>query len=214
MSTINKILISVGVLVVIGLVCFSYLPIQEILSTEGVTIRVGSTIFDWINLAVSTFSLIFIFWYVIDTHKMAVAATDSLRPIISLRLISGSKYYGVRSESNPDLAYDTRCIVTNHSKYVTDVFVNLNLKIDGIKKEVKDVYSGEISWSLQPFKNVNGHFSLKDYISDIEGVEEITIDIEVSYKSSSSNKLYKHTAQRWYFNKENKMWRNEIGVTV
>ena len=125
----------------------------------------------------------------------------------------GKNYFTPQQlQQQPELKYDTRCIVYNRSKYNINVFVNLNLKLDGASKKIGSTYGGEKPWPLTSFQVINGHFNLSE-MCDLKIVNSATIDLEVSYKSDIG-KLYKNPIQHWHFNKEDGVWVNDIGLAV
>lgn len=171
----------------------------------------------WI-IAICTFlTLILLGFYTYYTRKIAQATEEtmreSLRPIVSCELKSGKNYFEKQLlRRQPGLKNDTRCIVVNHSKYNLEVFVNLNLRLNGMAKEISDGYAGKQAWPLTSFQNINGHFNLASKF-DLTNIDNITIDLEVSYKSEIG-KLYKNPIQHWNFDRRNGVWVNKIGVAV
>jgi len=171
----------------------------------------------WLIVIISFFTLILLFFYTYYTRKIAKATEEAmlenLRPIVSCVLKSGRNYYSAQQlQQNPELKNDTRCIVSNHSKYNVEVFVNLNLKLDDQSKEISEEYAGKKGWALTSFQTINGHFDLSKKFN-LEKIKNVTIDLEVNYKSDVG-KLYKNPIQRWRFDKEKEVWVNDIGAIV
>jgi len=189
----------------------------------GIKNTIGEpTMIECITLSASVLSLVILIVYTIYTKKIAKATQEALelemRPTISCMLKSGKNHYPEQDiQQNPDLKYDTRCRVTNYSKYNAAVFVNLNLKIDGQVEKISDEYDGEKSWPITSFLMIEGHFpnpkSIQGFKEKINNAENITIELELSYKSDSG-KLYKNPTQHWHFNKEDEVWVNDIGLAV
>ena len=160
---------------------------------------------------------IIILIYTYYTYKIAKAATntldENLRPIVSCELISGKNYYSEESiKKNKLLAHDTRCIVTNHSKYNVEVFVNLNLKIDDKKEKIDKLYSGEKAWPMTSFQKINGHFNPSEKFN-LEKAKLITLDLKVEYQSDSGQ-IYKIPTQNWHYDLKEEVWVNDIGLNV
>ena len=168
----------------------------------------------WITLLASVMSLIILIIYTINTRKIAIATQRALelemRPTISCELKSGKNYYGQEIQQNSELKYDTRCIVTNYSKYNAAVFVNLNFKVDGKIKKISDEYAGENGWPITSFQVINGHFN---FFNEINNAKKITIDLEVNY-TSDNDENYKNPTQHWSFDREKEVWVNNIGLVV
>lgn len=183
---------------------------------RGIKNTIGEpTVTQWITLSASVLSLLILIAYTIYTKKIAKATQEALelemRPTISCALKSGKNYYPEQLiQQNPELKYDTRCIVANHSKYNAAVFVNLNFKVDGQVKKISDEYDGEKGWPITSFLTINGHFNFKEKINNSEN---ITIDLEVIYESDSG-KTYKNPIQHWYFDREKEVWVNNIGLAI
>lgn len=172
---------------------------------------------EWITAIIALGSLFVLVLYTHYTRQIAQSTKETmienLRPIVSCELKSGKNYYKPQKlQEQPGLKYDTRCIVHNHSKYNINVFVNLNLKIDGVLKNIGSTYGGEKPWPLTSFQGINGHFVLSE-MCDPENANSITIDLEVNYKSDIG-KLYKNPIQHWRFDKKEDVWINEIGLAV
>lgn len=171
----------------------------------------------WIIVIISFFTLILLAYYTYYTRKIAQVTEktmrENLRPIVSCELKSGKNYFKPELiQQRPEFKNDTRCIVTNHSKYNLEVFVNLNLKLDNKPEEINDEYAGKKAWPVTSFQAINGHFNLTTKFN-LTGVSNININLEVSYKSDIGQ-LYKNPIQQWHFNKENEVWVNDIGLAV
>lgn len=171
----------------------------------------------WIIVILTFLTLILLAFYTYYTRKIAQAkeetTRENLRPIVSCELKSGKNYFAPQQlQQQPDLKNDIRCIVVNYSKYNLEVFVNLNLKLDGKAEEISDEYAGKQAWPITSFQTINGHFDLSKKFN-LENVKKITIDLEVSYKSDVG-KLYKNPIQHWCFDKEKEVWVNKIGLAV
>ena len=142
---------------------------------------------------------------------MVDTLNENLRPIIACELRSGRNYYPLEQvKSNPELIYDTRCIVTNHSKYNVEVFVNLNLKINGKAEELNDLYAGKRSWPVTSFQIIHGHFNIGD-IFRLQEPKNVTLALEVSYRTDIG-KTYRNPIQYWHFDFGKTAWVNDIGV--
>lgn len=156
------------------------------------------------NDLILVFTGIAILIYTYYTRKMAVATmeslNESLRPIVSCEL---------KSVNNSD----TRCIINNWSKYNLSVSVNLNLKADEKLVKTEEVYSGKKFWPISSYqRGLSGHFDINEIRQS--KVKKGTIDLEVKYKSDSGKIWYKNPIQHWIYNKERKLWVNEISLAV
>lgn len=172
---------------------------------------------DDITAIISIISLIVLFFYTYYTRQIAQAAVETMaenyRPIASCELKSGKNYFNQEQlQQNRELENDTRCMVVNHTKYNLTVFVNLNLKLDDKHEEIDLAYAGKKGWPVTSYQTINGHFDLSKKFN-LGNVKKITMDLEVSYQSDVG-KLYKNPPQHWHFDKENKSWINDIGLTV
>lgn len=170
----------------------------------------------WLTVIFAGLTFLILCLYTYFTWKIAKITEETLsqnmRPIVSCELKSGKNYYPVQQiQTNPDLVYDTRCIVTNHSKYNLRVFVNLNLKIDG-KLEAcgGNAYTGKEGWPVTSFQVINGHFNLTGKFN-LQSVRSIIIDLDVSYQGDTG-KIYKNPTQHWHFDIQEQVWVNDIGV--
>lgn len=192
--------------------------IEQIIKTlEQINNSLNSFDPQWLTAIIASLTLILLAFYTYYTRKIAKATeetlVENLRPIISCELKSGKNYFSSQQlQQQPELKNDTRCIVANHSKYNVKVFVNLNLKLDDRVEEISEEYAGKKGWPVTSFQIVNGHFDLSKKFN-LENVQKITINLEVSYKSDSG-KLYKNPTQYWHFDKEKEVWVNDIGVAV
>jgi hypothetical protein len=171
----------------------------------------------WIIVCVSIVTLAVLILYTYYTYKIARATketmTENLRPIISCHIKSGINHYGEQDVYlRPELKDDTRCIVINHSKYNVEVFVNLNLRLDGCSKEYCYEYAAKKGWPVSSFQKINGHFNLAQKY-DLTNVENIVVDLEVSYKSDTG-KMYKNPVQHWHLDKHSGIWINDIGLVT
>ena len=169
----------------------------------------------WITVIILFLTFVAICIYTWYTRQMAKAMVDTLkenlRPIVACELRSGTNYYPpekIRSE--PKLMCDTRCIVTNHSKYNVEVFVNLNLKINGKAEKMSDLYAGERAWPVTSFQSINGHFSIAEIV-DLCEPKNVTLDLDVSYRTDVG-KTYRNPTQYWHFDFREQAWVNDIGV--
>jgi len=169
----------------------------------------------WLTVIISLVTLLILISYTWFTRKIANAAEETLnqnmRPIASCELKSGKNYYSAEQiQSDSNLIYDTRCIVTNHSKYNVRVFVNLNLKIDSKLEEISEEYAGKKAWPFTSFQVINGHFNLTDKFN-LENIRSITMDLDVSYEGDTG-KIYKNPTQYWHFDIKEQVWVNDIGM--
>ncbi len=182
---------------------------------KDISISLNSFDPQWILVILACINVLLFGIYLFFTKRILQSSEENLRPIVSCNLISGKEYYKERLKQNsalePILKYDTRCVVRNHSKYNLEVYVNLNLKLDGIPVEYSDAYSGKKAWPVTSFQSINGHFDLKKHI--LEETENITISLEVKY-NSDVKKTYKNPIQNWIFDKEKGEWVNSIGLAV
>jgi hypothetical protein len=169
----------------------------------------------WITVIILFLTFVAICLYTWYTRKMAHSTVDTLnenlRPIVACELISGRNYYSLQQvKSTPALLYDTRCIVTNHSKYNLEVFVNLNLKMNGKAEKISDLYAGERAWPVTSFQSINGHFSIANILS-LPELKSLTLDLEVNYRTDIG-KTYRNSMQYWHFDFRERVWVNDIGV--
>jgi len=170
---------------------------------------------EWLSVLFTFLAFVVLCRYAFDTYRMANATKETmletLRPIVSCSLVSGKNRYSKEEiQNNPKCKTDTMCIVTNHSKYNVEVFVNLNLKIDGKPEIYNDEYSGKKAWPITSFQQINGHFDLTNKFN-LSNVKSVTIDLEVSYRSDTG-KLYKNPTQYWHLDLKNYLWVNDIGI--
>lgn len=169
----------------------------------------------WITAIVLFLTFVVICFYTWYTRQIAKSTVDTLnenlRPIIACELRSGRKYYSLEQvRSKPELIYDTRCIVTNHSKYNIEVFVNLNLRVNGKAEKTSDLYAGERAWPVTSFQLIDGHFSIAKILNSSEP-KNITLDLEVNYRTDIG-KTYRNPTQYWHFDLVEGVWVNDIGV--
>lgn len=170
---------------------------------------------EWLTVIFAGLTFVILFVYTLFTWRIANATKETLnqnmRPIVSCELISGKNYYAQQQiQSNPSLIYDTRCIVTNHSKYNVSAFVNLNLKINGKLEGTSDeAYAGKKAWPVTSFQSINGHVNLTNELN-LENVRSITIDLDVRYESDIG-KVYINPTQYWHFDMQKQEWVYDIG---
>lgn len=158
-------------------------------------------------------TLLLLTFYTYYTRQIAQGAAENLRPIVSCVLKSGKNYYtSIQIQHTSELKFDTRCIVSNHSKYNLEVFVNLNIKVNDKFIEINDLYTGKDAWPLTSYQEINGHFDFSDGLN-INNSDRVTIELEVKYKSNNG-KIYLNPTQHWFFDRKQEIWLNEIGLTV
>lgn len=172
----------------------------------------------WFNpqwvIAFSAFStFVVLLFYTYYTFKIAKATEENLSPFVSYKIKSGMKYFSdVQRGFQPNLEDQTRFIITNHSKYHVEVFVNLNLKLDNQVEEYHELYTGKKAWPIPAFDSRDGHFELANKF-ELVGIADISIDIEVRYRGESG-KMYDIPPQHWSYLKQVKVWVDEVGTTV
>lgn len=169
----------------------------------------------WITLSAALLSLIILIIYTFNTRQIAIATQKALelemRPTISCVLKSGKNYYDKKKiKKNPKLKYDTRCILTNYSKYNTAVFINLNFKTGGKAQKVSDEYNGKNGWPLTSFQVIDGHFN---FFKETKKEKKVTIALDVNY-IDDNGKNYKNPTQHWSFDGDQEVWVNNIGLAV
>lgn len=179
---------------------------------------------DFASMLILAITLIAIIIYVHDTNRIAQANLLNTSPTVSCRIHSGKKYFNMNrcsSDEEKELFFDTRVIITNHSRFGTIAHVNLNLKINGEPVEYHPMYSGKKPWPLDPFGLLNGHFYIGDILKmanmSIEKMKEertdenartqLTMDVEVENEGFLEYKI-KNPTQHWSFDFQKDLWES------
>jgi len=177
----------------------------------------------------SIITIMLLFSYTEYTRRMLKISKEKLeedsRPFLSCGLISGKKCYSKEIiEQDKRYLLDTRCIVTNLTKYNIKVLVDIKLKINNKDLILKGGYSGKEPWDISSFGGINGHFDLyKDLdekSSDIFKTEiskpdkKLNMQLDISYCNVDKDQIkFKNPTQYWHFDFTENLWvSNALGI--
>jgi len=184
---------------------------------------------EWFKTFLSIITIILLFFYTEYTRRMLKISKEKIeednRPFLSCGLISGKKCYPKEIiEQDKRCLFDTRCIVTNLTKYNIKVLVDIKLKINNKDLILKGGYSGKEPWDISSFGGINGHFDLyKDLdenSSDIFKTEiskpdkKLNMQLDISYCNVDKDQIkFKNPTQHWHFDFTENMWvSNALGI--
>ncbi len=193
-STLFKVLVFVAILLVIG--AATVLALNFPFYAEFI-VQVAGT-------AVLAFTLLILVFDHIQSRDPVVSFTITPRP-----------------DEGPEMK--TFVEMKNHSKYDTAVWVNLNLKVNGVAYKVgSPKYTGEEPWNLQAAQVVSGtRFEPGEAIKSQVGMDvptiqalvaqgkqeqpEITMDIRICCSASFWRRIRK-PPQKWHFDFRRYKW--------